>query len=984
VVGRPRLNAFYADLYEKRRHIVVIAPAGAGKTVQAQLFARYADLPLAWLSLRATDASPSTLLASLAAAIAPFGFGTEAEVRSALRSDVTAEEGAAMLARTVDTRPLLFVLDQCETVLESPDAAVVLSTFAEYAPATLQLMSLTRTEFGQVVKLGVFEDTIGLVTGEDLRLTPEEATELIVSQGGDSSRMPELLEATDGWVAGVVFASRQPNIGPESMDLRGYVLAEVLGTLSKDEQQFLLDSSILDAVTEEAAAAIRGREGRSLYERIRTRHLPATTMTPGALVYHSVLKSLFRAELVARDGHREDMLLRRYADYLTAHRQAQEAAELYLELNDLDSAAAAAVEAIPSLYERSDWAALSRWIDLLGPERVSRHPLLEAAKVRTLYGLRHFEEARELILRLDRSGELRAPTVADPGLVATMGWALQADPNAARRIMDRYTGDYRAEAVRFMLDTETGTSPATPPQISSFGEFERLVSWSFVLQGRLSDASRSIPGLPDAPIMNPTVVLSSLWLGDVPKARSLWERVPHEIRERPHSLFLEGCVFLAEEDPESALAAIQAAIGESRRTGFPLDHVYEVMSAFVLLTMDHDDDALAVLERNLTWLQKEGQVAMTEWAQTFLGVGYLKQGRSKQAQLILEECVLSMQQAQRRLLLPLASYCLAEAESREGQLEGAHGHAALASEAASLTKSTYWLGWGVKLFPSVRDRELAHGRDDEHWRLAAPGGHKAPTVGRVLEPSAPIHLYLQPFGRNPDIFVNGQPKRLGRLKMLELVGFLSLHPNGIDRNVLQQHLFPESDQRRGGNHFRQITHKLRMTTGISLARFGGGKVIWPSNVTVETADLEFEQLMKSPPSPDRQARMEQLRAAIALAGPYLERSDLTWVDERRYRIDILREEALLELANLSRESGDFEAVRDLCESLLELDPYNESSYRLLIEAHQELGSPTSCLAVYRRAVHALNELGLTPGQQTVDLIERALGSSGDFELSENS
>jgi DNA-binding SARP family transcriptional activator len=984
VVGRPRLNEFYAELFEKRRHVVVIAPAGAGKTVQAQLFAQYADLPLAWLSLRATDASPSKLLASLSAAIAPFGCGTKADLRAALRSDVTPEEGAAILAGTVNTKPLLFVLDQCETVLESPDAAVVLSTFAEYAPPTLRLMSLTRSEFGQAVQLGVFEDTIGLVTGDDLRLTPEEATDLIVSNGGDSSRMAEMLETTGGWVAGVVFASRQPDLGRESMDLRGYILAEVLGRLPEDEQQFLLDSSILDAVTEGAASAIRGREGRSLYERIRTRHLPATTMTPGALVYHSVLKSVFRAELIARDADREGMLLRRYADYLTAHRQAEEAAEVYLGLNDLDHAAAAAVEAIPLLYERSDWPVLSRWLDLLGPERVSHHPLLQAARIRTLYGLRHFDEARELILRLDRSGQLRASTIADPGLAATMGWALQADANAARRILDRYTGDYRADAVRFMLDTETGTSPATPPQMSSFGEFERLVSWSFVLQGRLSDASRSIPPSPEAPIMNPTVVLSPLWLGDVPKARKLWERVPHEIRERPHSLFLEGCVFLAEGDPESAMAAIQAAIGESRRTGFPLDHVYEVMSAFVLLAMDHDDDAVAVLEQNLAWLQEGGQAAMTEWAQAFLGVGYLKQGRPKQAELILEECVLSMQQTHRRLLLPLASYCLAEAEAREGQFDGAHEHASLASEAASLTRSTYWLGWGLKLFPSVRDRELARGTDDKHWQLSAPGGRQSPKAERVAEPSAPIRLYLQPFGRNPDIFVNGEAKRLGRLKMLELVGFLSLHPNGIDRNVLQQHLFPESDQRRGGNHFRQITHKLRITTGISLARFGGGKVIWPSNVTVETADLEFERLMKSPPSPDRQARMEQLRAAIALAGPYLERSDLTWVDERRYQIDILREEALLELANLSMESGDFESVRDLCESLLELDPYNESSYRLLIEAHQELGSPTSCLAVYRRAVQALSELGLTPGQQTVELIERALGSSDDLHITKNS
>jgi hypothetical protein len=40
----------------------------------------------------------------------------------------------------------------------------------------------------------------------------------------------------------------------------------------------------------------------------------------------------------------------------------------------------------------------------------------------------------------------------------------------------------------------------------------------------------------------------------------------------------------------------------------------------------------------------------------------------------------------------------------------------------------------------------------------------------------------------------------------------------------------------------------------------------------------------------------------------------------------------------------------------------------MIKAEKEIGTHTSCLAVYRRAVGALRELGLTPTEQTAALV----------------
>ncbi len=641
-------------------------------------------------------------------------------------------------------------------------------------------------------------------------------------------------------MAGVVLACRHgaPK-DARSLDLSRYITEEVLDKLPEDEQRFILDTSILDTVSLDGVQALLGWEGRQLWERVRTRHIPATTVTSRSIQYHSMLKEVLRAELVRRDASREAMLTQRYAEHLVTVHHVEEATELFLQLDDPDRAAEVAEEALPTLYGRADWATLDRWLDRLGHARVDDRPRLLAARIRSLYGLRRFEQVTALIRRLDQLGQLRAATEADHGLLATMGWALQADPSESQRLIDRYPGDFRVEAVRFMLDTYTGVSAATPPQVSDWGEFERLVSWSCLLQGRLDQVSAMIPAAEDVPITNPNLLLVPLWEGDTAKARALWERVPHEIRERPQSLFIEACLLLATEDHESALAALQAAVTASRKTGFPMDSFYEIMAGLVLLLTGQRADGIDLLERRMVVVGREGHLAMVEWCQTFLGLGFLLVGRSRDAQLLMQECVRSMRRAGRRLLLPLAACLLSEAEAREGDLDAAHEAAGLALDTAETTKGCFWLDLGMRLFPSLAQRELEANPGNTRWQELGRPAAAATQPEAHVRPRQIVRLYLQPFGRSPNLFVDDEPRPSGRLKLLELVGLLTQHPRGINRDLLQERLFPDSDQRRGGNHFRQIAHKLRESTGVSLARFGGDTVTWPSDVEVAAGDIRL-------------------------------------------------------------------------------------------------------------------------------------------------
>src|SRR5437879_212729 len=63
-----------------------------------------------------------------------------------------------------------------------------------------------------------------------------------------------------------------------------YFGKQVLEPLPEDEQQFLLDTSVTDAVTREVAVALCGQDGQRLWSAVSARHLPATSTTATAIV----------------------------------------------------------------------------------------------------------------------------------------------------------------------------------------------------------------------------------------------------------------------------------------------------------------------------------------------------------------------------------------------------------------------------------------------------------------------------------------------------------------------------------------------------------------------------------------------------------------------------------------------------------------------------------------------------------------------------
>jgi DNA-binding SARP family transcriptional activator len=247
-------------------------------------------------------------------------------------------------------------------------------------------------------------------------------------------------------------------------------------------------------------------------------------------------------------------------------------------------------------------------------------------------------------------------------------------------------------------------------------------------------------------------------------------------------------------------------------------------------------------------------------------------------------------------------------------------------------------------------------------------------LGAIESEEPTILLDVRTFGDDPDLVVNGVPCEVRRLKVLELAAHLALHPDGVDRNRLQEALFPDADQRRGGNYFRQVVHKLRQATGFGLARSAKGLVCWPSEVHVDAMDVRFERALNEAATLGGRDKLHRLQQAVDLAtGPYLRESELEWAEARRFELEVKLVAARVEAAELALELADAESARALAESAIAADPFSEPAYRVLMSVEAAMGPPGAVLTVYQRLCESLNELEVEPAAATKRLVNDLRG-----------
>jgi len=342
-----------------QRLTVVVGSAGAGKSVLlADWAAARAPAATSWLSCDRADADPLRFWAGFIEApraIEPW-FGADAADLLAMDRKMSAD-ATASIANDVARLPAGSVI-----VVDDFHAAAT-----AVAPDMADLVERWPSETVQLVLAGRFDPPLRQhrlrmsgqlceVRDRDLYFSLAESRDLLANFGVrlSAADLALLHQRSEGWPAVLQMAalSLRGTTDPERLErvleVRGqaiaeYFVSEVLDQQPADMAQFMLDTSVLDALTAEACAMVTGRpDAAAMLRAIDTAHLFLVALDDEwtSFRYHHLVRRVLRAELRARDRPRERALQLRAAEWFEVTGDPRRAAYHYLAAQQPDRALA--------------------------------------------------------------------------------------------------------------------------------------------------------------------------------------------------------------------------------------------------------------------------------------------------------------------------------------------------------------------------------------------------------------------------------------------------------------------------------------------------------------------------------------------------------------------------------------------------------------------------------------------------------------------
>ena len=340
-VARPALEAALRDALGHKRLVLLVAPAGFGKT--SALAGQIAALPdgtaLAWVSLDEDD-DPARLFAALAAALEPFDLPWRTAPAALAGQLIDDEDGAGLRATVAELVNALAASEAAHGVIvfddlhrvQSPEVHTLLDALIASLPPQWTVVISSRVAPRLSLPRWRAADELAEFTQESLRFTFDEARALVESeQSADlMARLPELMERTQGWPAGLrlCFAALRGRAGgaplaasaarPAAVDrsLFDYLASEVIDEMPIGLHDFLVRSSVLPVLTAASAAAVTGDErAAQRLDEIERRGLFATTLDADerTLVLHDLFRDALEERLRKRFPDELPLLLQRAA-----------------------------------------------------------------------------------------------------------------------------------------------------------------------------------------------------------------------------------------------------------------------------------------------------------------------------------------------------------------------------------------------------------------------------------------------------------------------------------------------------------------------------------------------------------------------------------------------------------------------------------------------------------------------------------------------
>jgi DNA-binding SARP family transcriptional activator len=214
----------------------------------------------------------------------------------------------------------------------------------------------------------------------------------------------------------------------------------------------------------------------------------------------------------------------------------------------------------------------------------------------------------------------------------------------------------------------------------------------------------------------------------------------------------------------------------------------------------------------------------------------------------------------------------------------------------------------------------------------------------------------------------------GRQGRLALAFLVSERHRPVTKEEIISVIWPDTPPREIETALSAIFSKLRgalkkaAPTSIIDVRSGTIQMRLPSDVWIdlEHAANAIDEAEGALRSSDARGAWSHAVALVAIARrPFLPGEEAAWIEARRVRLRSLLVRGLHILSKITASNGEHALAVQYATEIIELEPFQETGYRHLMQMHSQMGNRGEALRVFGKCRELFrDELGADPSQET--------------------
>lgn len=401
LITRPRLIESLFDQFEKRL-LMLVAPAGYGKTSLLVDFAQQSELPICWFSLDSLDQEPQRFLRYMIAAITErfpeFGKDSIAALESMTSFEQDEERLLVTITNEINAlinEHFLFILDDYHMVANVAFIGHVISRMVQLTGENVHFVLAARNLPDLPdAPLMIARNQIGGLSFEELSFQPEEIQQLF-KQNNNIALEPQdakaIVDKTEGWIAAIHLTNGQLGVLPQmhplqsTRELFDFFSQEVLLRQSEQVRHFMMMTSVFDNFDVSLCERVLDplMEGEkfdwlSLFESVRTSNLFSVPLDNEGrwMRYHNLFQHFLRSKLQFEQPVLAWHIQRSLANIYEEQQSWEEALEVYSRIDDQENLVRLLTNISMTFILAGRLLTLANWIDKLPSDVVYSHPAL--------------------------------------------------------------------------------------------------------------------------------------------------------------------------------------------------------------------------------------------------------------------------------------------------------------------------------------------------------------------------------------------------------------------------------------------------------------------------------------------------------------------------------------------------------------------------------------------------------------------------------